>query len=1167
MMFIILFIIFQIHLLAEVFEFSFDSFKFSKRNGTDVVEVDDTFFGNIPGEPELPIKVAYLIIPFGEDVKKIECSSEKLFIEGEYEIPPVASEYPILQNISPTEKNKKIYSHDQFYPAKIYKRIGVQRKNGVDILILQLFPFQYNPVSKKIVHHKKIELNIEFEKNPLKKEEQVRKLLNYDKLSRIFLGNRPERKFLNQNALLSYQGKSKLWKNSRTSLVSSDDPYDYIIITNETQENEWTEIITQKESLGLNVNIYTVEDIYANYTGNDNPDKIRNFIIDAYETWSGTENPLQWILLGGDGHIVTARSVRCHGYWSSSWHYSSMYTDNYYAGLDGDWNNDGDSYYGEGDNEQVPDDFPEEWILGTSGEEADWFFEINIGRASLEDSTEIDNWLNKTISYENLNCTEDYLRSSNLVGEYLGYTAYGGTAMDEIAMFLPEFNHNRLYEMLGTYSKTNIVNAINNGTHIISHLGHGSYNKVFELFDGDVDTLLTNANYCLIYTQACLSGMYYGYDCIAESFLEKEHAAFAHIGNTHYGFYSSYKDQGSSQLFEREFFDAVRNEGITNLGNANYDSKEDLAAIIGATGSRRWVGMDLTLFGDPHLSLHLDVGDVSAEQTGGNEITISFEETPGTGADDYENYDIYERDETDSMIAVTSCSLNGNIVVLFLENDLKEGIPYNVEISDVSDILNPTIRPVDVLSNIIELSIITPTTWSAEEGPYYIYEDLIVKGSNLTIEAGTEIKMYLGKEVVVYDNGWLKAIGTEDEKIVFTSYGNSTRAENGDWIDIFFYRDADHENCELDHCLIEYATTGIWLDSTSTMTIKNTTIINSKESGIYTYSAEPVIENVIVVYTEGSDNDYGFYFEHSSPQIKNIVSYGNDNYGIYAADSSNIVLNNSIIYGNTAGSILIDSSTVNITYSDIEGGYSGEGNIDENPLFESPSNNDFSLQSTSPCIDTGDPESARDADGTRADMGAVYYPHLFDFIADKMFGYDSLEVTFTDLTESEITDWSWDFENDGTYDSFEESPTFSYLQPGVYDVKMKIERTAWRDTLIKSNYIVIQESQLNPPENISISINNNDVLLEWSAVDTTRFDNSRNELYYLVYYSEDPYDGFDFLDYTISDTTSYIHEDIILLSDKMFYQIIGYVGTLNRLNEIMYKERIKKSNELSKIDK
>ena len=118
---IIVFVAFQLLLFSEIFEFSYDSFSFSKRDGFDIIEMDDTFFGNIPGDPMLPIKVAYFIIPFGEDIKEISCSSEQLVLKGEYEIPPVVSDYPTSENIYPTEKSTKVYSENQFYPAEKYK--------------------------------------------------------------------------------------------------------------------------------------------------------------------------------------------------------------------------------------------------------------------------------------------------------------------------------------------------------------------------------------------------------------------------------------------------------------------------------------------------------------------------------------------------------------------------------------------------------------------------------------------------------------------------------------------------------------------------------------------------------------------------------------------------------------------------------------------------------------------------------------------------------------------------------------------------------------------------------------------------------------------------------------------------------------------------------------
>lgn len=96
-------------------------------------------------------------------------------------------------------------------------------------------------------------------------------------------------------------------------------------------------------------------------------------------------------------------------------------------------------------------------------------------------------------------------------------------------------------------------------------------------------------------------------------------------------------------------------------------------------------------------------------------------------------------------------------------------------------------------------------------------------------------------------------------------------------------------------------------------------------------------------------------------------------------------LSNSIVRGNSHGQVfLFGDERVSISYCDIENGEEGildhdveydfENNIDEDPLFVDPDEGDFYLTADSPCIDTGDPDSPEDPDGTRADMGAFYFP-------------------------------------------------------------------------------------------------------------------------------------------------------------------------------------------------
>ena len=126
------------------------------------------------------------------------------------------------------------------------------------------------------------------------------------------------------------------------------------------------------------------------------------------------------------------------------------------------------------------------------------------------------------------------------------------------------------------------------------------------------------------------------------------------------------------------------------------------------------------------------------------------------------------------------------------------------------------------------------------------------------------------------------------------------------------------------------------------------------------------------------------------------------NGGAITLYGAGIIVNarNNIIWGNTQNQGGQISGTPIITYSDVEGGYPGEGNIDTDPLFE---DDDYNLSQNSPCIDSGDPDSPLDPDGTRADMGARVYP-LFD-------------APLIRFSESRVDDSQWN--NNGRADADE----------------------------------------------------------------------------------------------------------------------------------------------------
>lgn len=85
---------------------------------------------------------------------------------------------------------------------------------------------------------------------------------------------------------------------------------------------------------------------------------------------------------------------------------------------------------------------------------------------------------------------------------------------------------------------------------------------------------------------------------------------------------------------------------------------------------------------------------------------------------------------------------------------------------------------------------------------------------------------------------------------------------------------------------------------------------------------------------------------------------------------------NNIIYGNIANEepeFAVELGSISLNYSCSSQSLAGTGNITDNPDFVDPVIDNFQLQQGSHCIDTGDPGSPLDPDGTRADMGALYY--------------------------------------------------------------------------------------------------------------------------------------------------------------------------------------------------
>ena len=379
---------------------------------------------------------------------------------------------------------------------------------------------------------------------------------------------------------------------------SSMEDYELLILTTDDLKEGFNQLKETHDNSGTPTIIKTLTDV-----GSSNLEDIRNFIRDAYNNWS-----IDYVLIGGDTNIIPAPILWVYGLDEETWPYEAyMPSDLYYSCLDGPFNYDGDDKWGE------PTD-------GEDGGDVDLFADVYVGRACVGDTTEVDNFVTKTVAYLSRNPDDEYLSNACFVGEYLGdhgVASWGGNYLDQlingssddnyttIGIRSEDYNIDKLYDRdyPGNYwPPSEIINRIEDGFHFINHLGHSSYDYNMRLGNNDVD-LLNNDALCFIYSQGCNAGGFDEEDCIAEHFTVKStNGAFAGIWNARYGFFWSQSTDGDSQRFQREFWDAVFGENIPEIGKANHDSKEDNIAIIGRS-MIRWCYYQTNLFGDPSINI------------------------------------------------------------------------------------------------------------------------------------------------------------------------------------------------------------------------------------------------------------------------------------------------------------------------------------------------------------------------------------------------------------------------------------------------------------------------------------------------------------------------------------------------------------------------------------
>lgn len=570
--------------------------KISEGQKYDRIEVKGLKNHVAPGKPALPCKTLKILIPWGKDVASVEVLHDiERFLKTKVNLEFGHLPVPIAPNRHATY-DFMVNPHTHSYP--LVSLASEQYLRGFKILSVSIYPVQFNPRTKETSYFSSVTVKIN--------------LKNSSEPSRFYRNLQQDRNFVskivdNPEALATYPNLSVPVK---TAGVDASESYQYIVITNSELNASFQQLIEWKTLHGVNATIVLIEDIlsdpdyfsdgpFGDGTGtpkfNDTAARIRNFIKDAYLNWE-----TEYVLLGGDVEIIPERGVYAFvNVPNPPQSYTVDYhlpCDMYYGALDGSWDNDNDTIFGEGIYTAGPEN-------ATAGEEVDFFAEVYIGRAPVNTQEEAENFVNKIIWYEN-NTGDEYFKKALMIGETLDEETEGGNGKDTVTDIIPQYTVMRLYDRDGTFSTSAVIDAINEGVHIINHDGHANAYSVMGLETPDVDNL-TNTEFCFIYSLGCYAVAFDTDDAISEHFMFNPTGAFAFIGNTRYGWYWPGSYAGPGDTFDREFFKVIMG-GIRNIGKALQISKENLYSAS-LSEAMRWTYLTLTLLGDPQVEIVTDL--------------------------------------------------------------------------------------------------------------------------------------------------------------------------------------------------------------------------------------------------------------------------------------------------------------------------------------------------------------------------------------------------------------------------------------------------------------------------------------------------------------------------------------------------------------------------------
>ncbi len=528
-----------------------------------------------PGEPCIPFRTIRVLLPPHTRISAITSHADAapIVLSGTWKVEPGRMPVPtrrMASGLPYTPPDPAVYHSTSTYPRTTVDLISVQSSEGYAVAVLRVYPVHYLPATGQLAYTPVLTVNVTVE------PDAPRALSERPRRARAV---RDITTYVDNPAMLEeYAAAVPALHDEQASVC------DYLLITRTNLLTAFAPLCAFRAAQGLAVRTATIEHITAMYAGRDTAEKVRTFIRSAYDDWG-----VRYVLLGGDVSVIPTRGVyaRCSGETETA-----MPSDLYYACLDGSWNGDGDTLWGE------PTD-------GDDGGDVDLLAEVLVGRAPVDSAVEAARFVAKTIAAE----SAPPPLAACFGAEYLGGTAQGGNALD---LLLPAFSNttgavqwldDRPFDSARWFT-ADALDALNRAPRLVAHYGHADPYTVMRLDVADLPAL-ANTPLFFLYSTGCDAGAfdYYAWpDCIGEELIiRSDYGAFATLVNSREGWFDAQQEWLYSGEYQHAFFDMLLAGGGTTLGAAHQWAKHTLIGNVELSGNMpyRWCYFGLTLLGDP----------------------------------------------------------------------------------------------------------------------------------------------------------------------------------------------------------------------------------------------------------------------------------------------------------------------------------------------------------------------------------------------------------------------------------------------------------------------------------------------------------------------------------------------------------------------------------------